>query len=70
MVTHIECTAQSREDLLDRAVTRLNGDGLRAAANPGFRERRSRRNRHRDAEDNRRPQAELRQSDDAYRDAC
>jgi hypothetical protein len=41
LVIHIECTAHSAEDILDRAITSLNYDGLRAAVNLDFGENRS-----------------------------
>jgi hypothetical protein len=70
LVIYIECTAQSREDLLNRDITRLNCDGLRTAANLNFGERVCRSNRQGNAEDNRSPQGESRRANGAYRDDC
>ena len=38
-ITNTKFIAQSREDFLNRAILSLDGDGLRTAKNPSFRQR-------------------------------
>src|SRR5258708_19415102 len=68
LVVDIECTAQSRKDLLDRGITRLNCDGLRATANLDFGEHWSRSNCYGNAEDS--PKAAIREADGPYPHDC
>jgi hypothetical protein len=67
---HIECAAQSRKDLRDRAITRFYSDGLRAAANTHFRECRRRCSCQSAAHQDRSQDGRIERTDDAYREDC
>jgi hypothetical protein len=60
---HIECTAQSRKDFLDRGILCLDSNGLRAAANLHFREHRRRSNCHGAAKRDHSPNGEISRAD-------
>jgi hypothetical protein len=67
---HIECAAQTRKDLRDRAITRFYSDGLRAAANMHFRECRRRCSCQGAADQDRSQDTQIGRTDNAYRDDC